>query len=184
MAVSDSYEEIAQRFAAVALRYCAIVDAAENYNKTEFLLQIYRALPDIIAEAVRLPEIEFDEGDEDDGLGPGAAAKDEPAKKDSGEWARLFESLKEKLGDANLYWHIFNPTKIEEPIYGSLADDIADIYGDLRKGLVLTKQGGKMAEEAIWEWRFGFYSHWGHHALSALRTLHEVLNDRLVGLEG
>jgi hypothetical protein len=28
------------------------------------------------------------------------------------------------------------------------------------------------AEDIIWEWRLGFSSHWGKHAIDALRTIH------------
>ncbi len=31
----------------------------------------------------------------------------------------------------------------------------------------------------IWDWRFGFYSHWGDHATSALRTIHALLHETL-----
>ncbi len=183
MAVSDEYNEAAQQFRTAAERYCAIVDAEASFDKTEFLLQVYRVLPDIVAEAVRLPEIMTDDNDEDGDINLGITAQDVPVKKEIDEWAKLYESLKKKFGDSNLYWQVFDPTKIEEPIYGSLADDIADIYGDLKKGLVLVEQGTEAAGEIIWKWRFGFYSHWGHHALDALRTLHELLNDKLTGLE-
>ena len=33
--------------------------------------------------------------------------------------------------------------------------------------------------DVVWEWRFGFYSHWGRHATEALRALHARLADRL-----
>jgi hypothetical protein len=29
-------------------------------------------------------------------------------------------------------------------------------------------------EAAIWEWRFHFESHWGDHAIDALRALHRA----------
>jgi hypothetical protein len=31
---------------------------------------------------------------------------------------------------------------------------------------------GVRPEDVIWEWRLGYYSHWGHHAIHALLTIH------------
>jgi Domain of unknown function (DUF5063) len=47
---------------------------------------------------------------------------------------------------------------------------------DLKEELVPIGRGTAAAEEAIWEWRLGFYSHWNHHAISALKTIHHILN--------
>jgi hypothetical protein len=42
------------------------------------------------------------------------------------------------------------------PVVASLADDIADIYRDLKKGFALL--GSR--DGAVWEWRHGFEHHW------------------------
>jgi len=70
---------------------------------------------------------------------------------------------------------VFDPTKDSEAISGSLADDIADIYRDLKKGLELKETYPRQPEAAIWQWRFGFYSHWGKHAMDALLAIHSRL---------
>jgi hypothetical protein len=58
----------------------------------------------------------------------------------------------------------------EEPVVGDLADDLTDVYIDLKGGLDLLDQG--LEPESVWYWRYLFGSHWGRHAASALRTLH------------
>jgi hypothetical protein len=118
--------------------------------------RIYRILPKVIDEAISMPEVE---------------SSDSPRKK-SQEWDGLYNSLKEKLGDWNPYHQVFDPTQDNEAIFGSLADDIADIYGDLKKGLVFIDTGHVQTEDAMWTWRVLFYSHWGQHAMNALRTIH------------
>jgi hypothetical protein len=40
------------------------------------------------------------------------------------EWDRLYNSLKEGLGDWNLYHQVFDPTQDNKAIFGSLSDDI------------------------------------------------------------
>ena len=41
------------------------------------------------------------------------------------------------FGKKNYYWEIFDPYIKDEPINGSLSDDILDIYRDLQKGISL-----------------------------------------------
>jgi hypothetical protein len=74
------------------------------------------------------------------------------------------------------YSELFNPLSVpaqEEPTVGDLADDIADIFNDVLEGLRCFDYG--RVPDAVWEWAFGFQSHWGRHASSAIRTLHAYL---------
>ena len=57
-------------------------------------------------------------------------------------------------------------------VTGSLADDIADVYRDLRTGLRKWQRGESGG--ALWEWRFNFEAHWGQHADDALRAIHSL----------
>jgi hypothetical protein len=59
-------------------------------------------------------------------------------------------------------------------MHGTLADDLADIYRDLKKGLEL-KSRSEPPETIIWGWRVLFYSHWGTHAIEALHVIHSRL---------
>jgi len=93
---------------------------------------------------------------------------------DGDAWRKLYGSLKEKLGDADSYWMVFDAKKDNEAIRGSLADDIVDIYRDLQEGLVLKNKA--CPQSAIWEWRPLFDSHWGYHAMDALKAIHHIRN--------
>lgn len=70
------------------------------------------------------------------------------------------------------YWEVFDPYEDAEPVAKALADDVLDIYRDVRRGLWFWEKG-EMAD-AVWEWRFSFESHWGNHAVDALRALHRA----------
>jgi hypothetical protein len=76
------------------------------------------------------------------------------------------------------YSEVFNPLLIpaEEPVTGDLADDIADIHEDIRRGLDLLDAG--YTEHAVWEWIFHMQHHWGEHATSAIRVLHWYLSEQ------
>jgi len=70
------------------------------------------------------------------------------------------------------YSLLFDPLPVppEEPVVGSIADDIADIYRDVVTGLRHDQSGRR--SEALWHWAFTLRSHWGAHATSAIRALH------------
>ncbi len=69
-----------------------------------------------------------------------------------------------------IYWEVFDPYELDQPVAGSLSDDLLDVYRDVRGGLALWES--RHDADAIWEWRFSFESHWGDHAVDALRALH------------
>jgi hypothetical protein len=185
MGVADDYAVVAERFGAIAERYCAIVDASTQMDKIGFLFKVYRILPELIGDAISLPDTDPwernvpDDPNEPDDMGQDLSKSPVNLDMRHEAWQVLYESLKEKLGDSNLYWEVFNPVTESEAIQASLADDIAGVYQDLKNGLALRKEEGAVLAEVIWEWRLLFYSHWGEHATGALRTIHIILRNKM-----
>ena len=58
---------------------------------------------------------------------------------------------------------------------GDIADDLADIWSDLKPGLELYDANEQAS--AAEEWRFNYEMHWGRHATAALYALHCWLVD-------
>lgn len=64
-----------------------------------------------------------------------------------------------------------------DPVVGSLADDLADIWRDLRPGLDAmdaVQSAAADPETILWHWRWTFAYHWGRHAAAAIRVLHDI----------
>jgi len=61
----------------------------------------------------------------------------------------------------------------DKPVGGSLAADMLEIYEELQGGLGLWKEE-RPRINAIWEWRFGFDTHWCRHVIHALNALHDA----------
>lgn len=78
-----------------------------------------------------------------------------------------------KVKKYNCYWELFDPYHPDKPLTGSLSDDLANIYTELKTGVQLFKDNE--VNEALWHWKFGFDSHWGFHTVDALRALHYVI---------
>jgi hypothetical protein len=157
-----------ERFRDVARQFCGVIDSARNMNRDDLGLKVYTLLPALISGAIALPSVESSH----------SKVKAIKAQKQA-QWGELYSLLEDILGDWNPYYEVFDPTKDREAIFGSLADDLADIYRDLKEGLVVHDAGLAPPHDIIWEWRFGFYSHWGHHAIDALRALHFRLESTL-----
>lgn len=167
MGTSNNNAEVAERFGLAATRFCSIVDSASHMDRGEFVAQIYRVLPKLIDQAIEMPDVE----------GSDRQQQKSSPKVRYAEWEQLYNSLKEKLGDWDLYHQVFDPTHDNEAIVGTLADDIADIFDDLKEGLVFIEAAQANPEEAIWTWRLLFYSHWGKHAMDALLAIHFQLQN-------
>jgi hypothetical protein len=60
-----------------------------------------------------------------------------------------------------------------------LVDDFADIYLEIKENLDKIDNIGSDAalEDAFWNFKFGFNSHWGNHCINALRALHHLKYD-------
>jgi len=158
--VAEQYEA----FAALAQQYCAAVEDPA-VRGTKGLRTIHDLLLLVHAAAMKLPHIEST-----DNLKRSIPHDD--------AWA-VFQGLQQRL-PIDRYWDSFNP--LEEPdnqsIQSSLADDLCDIWRELKEGLLeLNTDGGQPCEDIWWEWRFGFQSHWGHHSASALRVMYFALRD-------
>jgi hypothetical protein len=75
------------------------------------------------------------------------------------------------------YAEVFDPLEVSgsEPVTGDLADDLMDIYCDLKQGVQYLDDGHPV--QAVFHWSFTYAVHWGRHATSALRALHCYLVD-------
>ena len=149
--------------------YVTHLDRARDLPRDEFLRGSLELLSRLVASALRLPpddsvEIALSDREEDD-------------------VERLLETgIEDLLGPAGAYWTIppiigpddsdLNPA-LE---VGSLGEDLASIYGDVMPGLLAARRGDAAVAAATWH--FGFWSHWGEHAVEAARAIHALLSSR------
>ena len=165
--------EAVRRFGDIAERYCAVVEQAATLSRNEFLLKVYSMLPELIDKAIHLPLVTCDDNEEVNlEEETRARALEEQARMSHENWWQLLSMLKVKFADWDTYWMVFDPTKESEAIHGSLANDIADIYRDLKEGVFLAALNEYPKRNVIFEWRVGFDTHWGRHAVDALGVFH------------
>src|ERR1700736_1112465 len=98
MSALPNSAEVANRFASVAREFCVAIDSAPNLDRTELLVEIYRILPQLIGEAISLPNVELNGDESHEEEIRKSQARDRIRLSDA-QWGQLYESLKVKLGD-------------------------------------------------------------------------------------
>jgi hypothetical protein len=143
------------QFAIAARKFCHWAEEAPSSGELEMRIA-RRHLASLYALALDLPQDVYSD--------------DEPADISHEMWQAMFKRF--DVLPVNYYSHCFDPLEVPagESTLGDLADDLADIWRDLRPGLDLFDAGQRDA--ATVEWRNGFAIHWGRHAASALYVLH------------
>ncbi len=90
---------------------------------------------------------------------------------DLDERFEIYSRLHDRLGTNDSYWMEFDVALDGQSMTGSLADDLTDIYCDLKSGLsILDEEPGL----AVDNWRSSFKIHWGQHLVDASRHLYEL----------
>ena len=163
--------------------YCNLIEHYEALTPHELARRTAELLPALYAAGLALPDVPMPEAQSEK---PDAFYDSVPIK----HTAALSRTLGEKMGAYNRYWQVSDPFEGEEPVAALLGEDLADMYGDLKRGLVAFDRKGAAsgaptehdAAEAAWHWRFSFGNHWGRHLVSALRALHYILSTQEEGL--
>ncbi len=143
------------RFIRTAKKFCALIETSGSHERPAFFKDCFRLVTKLLSEIADLPDV-------------GKLRTGRQVTNDESHEIR--QRLQQKVGESDNYKMVFDPWKTEEAIYGSISEDLAGIWRDLKNGLLVLKKDD--ASNAICEWRFSFFFHWGpHHASHLLRPL-------------
>lgn len=164
----DTSEQAAVRaFVIRADAYVALTESLPTALSMAFVERLAGVLVGLYESALALPD-----------LTPPSV---EPEKSAVGTQrsANLRSELAQLFSGHAAYWSVFDPydERDHEPVIGDLVDDMVSIYEDVQTGLAVYPRGGPEADDAIWDWRFGFRSHWGRHLTAAVRALHALISE-------
>lgn len=166
---TPSERKLIDEFVETAGQYCSLIEGHQQYPLGEFLKRVRDLLPVLYSQALRLPDV---------------TSSDDKNYRDitHEQWAEKFERLAEYLGPHDGYWIVFDPVKKDapEPIRSGLSGDLADIWRDLKNGLIHWN-GGLCSTEIIRQWNVQFHIHWSDHAAAAIRTINWLIEDYDVG---
>ena len=147
-------------FADIVQRFCEWAEESPD-DPLQEMQTAQRLLAELLYRVLALPDLEPSDDEYEDVI------TIEQRKQIYGRFASL---------PLQGYWDMHDPLNEgeKEPAYNLLADDLGDIYKDIKEGLHLYKEG--KINDAVWEWRFHFSGHWGQHLTNALRAIYSYLN--------
>ena len=137
--------------------------AAESSGRPS-LRELHSLLAELQVAASRLPS---DIGEKN------LTGEDGPSSDRREAW-RLAELVCKQL-PTNAYCGVFDAVDSQdrEAIMMTLDDDLGDIYADLLDG-ILRYEAGRYGD-ALWEWHFSYWNHWGRHLTHAQTALYSSL---------
>lgn len=142
----------------VAREYCALIEAVGE-DAQGWLKHVVQVLPQLHAAISAVLELDESRGN--------------PLEANLDVRFSLFRKLHQILGEKDAYWMEYDLGH-EECKSGSLADDLTDIYCELKQGLRMLEQENADPEVVLLNWREGYKIHWGRHLLDAERHLYEL----------
>ncbi|RLA20914.1 MAG: DUF5063 domain-containing protein [Gammaproteobacteria bacterium] len=157
--ISDPFKF--QALASAANDFCQLIENIKKLEESEWLFPITQSLAQLHATV-----LQFDSGGIDYRFF---------TLPDLDDRFELFFSLKLFLKEQDSYPLERDLSTDSVGTTGSLADDFADIYFELKRGLNLLDAGViHCEEEALKLWQSGFILHWGQHLVDAQRHLYRL----------
>lgn len=168
--MSDKNDPVYSRnvieFVAAANEFCKYAEHASGLKGEELLKILQRLLPFLYLNASLIPSLDpfFEDGNE--------------KFVNESDWFKVHDVLRDKFGTANDFLEVFDE-KINEsdgPVVSSLAENMADIYQDLKDFLLLYQTGTpEVMNDALWECRMNFENFWGQKLTNSLRAIHRFI---------
>ncbi|HPR58424.1 MAG TPA: DUF5063 domain-containing protein [Bacteroidales bacterium] len=170
------YSPFVLEFLAVAHKYCVFIEESDRYSPEEIREYLQKALPLLYLRGTVLPSVEPDD----------IASNEKYVTEE--QWQSVFNDLRSKFGNTDEYWFTENDNSTNDLIKGSLSDNLADIYQDMKDFVILYQKPLRDAKlAAVWAVRKLFRSHWGFRVVNVLKVLHYQLfgseNDRMLSEE-
>lgn len=152
----------------VAREYCALIDSFDSGQDVDVSLLISglsQLLPRLHSAVSALADAE--------------ATEDLLAGIDPEQRFSLYSRLHRSFGDLDAYWLEFDVGRDWQEKSGSLADDLSDIYWELKAGLDRL-EADQTALPTLRCWGAGFRLHWGQHLVDAERHLYGLQARRVL----
>ena len=157
----DSIPSQCGQMARAAEEYCHLIDDFEPGSMArEWWLRLERLLPQLHVAVIAL-------ADSNDGRTTYSLPDDELR-------FELYMRLHDRLHANPLLWSSLCEYRLLVRLCDRLADDLTDMYFDLRRGLELLKDDPDNPERAADDWQSSFRAHWAQHLLDAERWLQAV----------
>ena len=149
----------------VANDFCMFLEKAEDYSREEILIYLQKVIPLIYIKSSLLPDIPVN----DEGFTEHFVTEE--------QWENLFNALHQKFGEDDIYYFINHHEKSHsEAIMASIAENVTDIYQDLKDFILLYQKPLVIYKEnAVRDLKQLFESHTGFRLVNAHNAIHYLL---------
>jgi hypothetical protein len=148
-------------FVEAAKHFCSAAEAGAS-SPDSLIETVSKALVAVYASALDLPDPQPTTDELFDG-------PDKPAI------SPLANQLRAAFGEDDTFMTVYDATEPDpdDPYESSLAQELGEIYEDLKEAIALVDQHGVTAD-CVWQVKFDFEQHWGQHAMHVLPALHQL----------
>jgi len=147
-------------FVETAQVYCDLIDHLDS-GDTIWLEQLAKLLPRLHTAVADLDQSKGD-------AGPYSS------EQNLDDRFELYSRLHMLLGERDPYWLEFDMSSDSQMMTGSLADDLTDIFCELKVGLDMLDDHPEQTHKALNRFHSSYKAHWGQHLMDAQRHLYEL----------
>jgi hypothetical protein len=159
------FDNNAIEFVRVAAEFCAFMERAQEMEREEFVDKVLKILPLLYLKAALLPRFEQ----------MGFDALETYVTEEGYEVVR--RTVENIMADKDAYLEVFVPDMAfsDQPIQKSIAEDLADIYQDIRDFIFVFQLGlNETMNDALQQCQENFETIWGQKLVNTMRALHDV----------
>ncbi len=149
-----------QDLSGIARNYCALIESVDRVD-SRWLDKLWRLLPRLHVAVMALETARSEQADLQ-------------VEMDMEGRFQMFSHLHRLLGERDAYWLKYDALQGMSEMSGSLADDITDIYYELKQALKQLDSDPGHPCRAAGMLSQGFADHWGQHLVDAERHLYEL----------
>jgi len=146
--------------------YCLFIENSDQTTDIELIDFIHRLFPMLYLKGLFLPGIEIE---------PGMAGERFVTQE---EWESVFNNLRNILQQKDQFWTI-DPeiSGGNEPVRLSLAENLTDIYQDMKDFIMQYQEKSRSAKElAVFECKQWFSERWGRKIVETMNYLHYLVH--------
>ena len=149
----------------VSNEYCLFMETAEVRKKGDIFQYMQKLLPLIYLKASLLPDIPVNDEN---------AAEHFVTEE---QWEDLFNTLRIRFGNDDIYYFIdLNEKSHSDPLRASLAENLTDIYQDLKDFVLLYQKPYRSSQEnAVRDCKNLFETRFGYRLVYAQVAIHNIL---------
>ena len=158
------YSKNVIEFTTVALEYCNFVESVDHHSRKDFISKIQKIFPLLYLKASLLPATD----DENDEIHEKFVTED--------DYNFVLKKILAKIGEFDSYQEIFDQKMNDASFDGSIAENITDIYQDLKDFLLAYRIGTvDVMKAALLECQTNFEQYWGQRLVNGLRAIHNLV---------